>query len=81
MSPTKGLPATPSKHHSLDLEKLQAKCQQLQDDLDKVCVCACVYLDTLSTGREEFQLKESKMDASLTTTRRANHELEVRMPS
>ena len=60
---------TPSKS-ALDLEHLQARYRQLQEELDK---CR----NMLSAEREQFGLKESKLEASLNTMKKANQELEV----
>ena len=62
-------PPTPSKV-SLDLEHLRGRCKLLQEELDRL-------RRTLSTEREENQLKMSKMEASLNAAKKANMELEV----
>ena len=52
-------------------EGLQGKCSQLQGELERA-------RRQLATEREEFHLKECKMEASLSTAHKANQELEVR---
>ena len=51
-------------------EGLQGKCSQLQGELERA-------RRQLATEREEFHLKECKMEASLSTAHKANQELEV----
>ncbi len=58
----------------LELENLKARCKQLATELDKA-------RKTMHTEREEFHLKETKLEASLTASRKANLELEVRKDS
>ena len=36
LSPVKVPSTTPSKHHTADHEKLQSKCRQIQEELEKV---------------------------------------------
>ena len=52
------------------VERLQGKCSHLQGELEKV-------RRQLATEREEFHVKECKMEASLTTAHKTNQELEV----
>ena len=51
-------------------ERLQSKCSQLQSELEKM-------RRQLDTEREEFHVKECKMEASLNTAHKTNQELEV----
>lgn len=62
-------PATPTKA-TFDLEALQARCKQLQEELDKM-------RRAWNNEREEFHLRESKLEANLNATRKTNAELEV----
>ena len=52
------------------VERLQSRCSQLQTELEKM-------RRELATEREEFHLKEAKMETSLNTAHKANHELAV----
>lgn len=108
LSPIKLAHSTPSKA-TLDLEKLQSRCKQLQEELDKVsfssplpsipthsfpstmlCKCvlsppfppSCCVLPSqtrhlLSSEREDFHMKETRLEANLVATKKANQELEV----
>jgi hypothetical protein len=62
-------PTTPTKV-TLDFESLQLRCRQLQDELDKT-------RRGWRSDREEFNLRESKLEASLAAARKASLELEV----
>lgn len=66
---TRLTPTTPTKL-TLDLESLQLRCKQLQEELAKT-------RRGWSSDREEFHLRESKLEANLTAARKANAELEV----
>ena len=61
--------ATPPKS-TLDLESLQVRCKQLQEELEKT-------RRGWSSDRDDFHLRESKLEASLTAAKKANMELEV----
>ena len=60
---------TPTKM-TFDLEGLQSRCKQLQEELDST-------RRSNSQGREEVQLQMSKLEASLTAERKTNVELQV----
>lgn len=55
---------------TFDLESLQLRVKQLQEELDKS-------RRSWGSEREEFHLRESKLEANLTVSKRANTELEV----
>ncbi len=59
-----------STQNVLELENLKARCKQLVSELDKA-------RKALQTEREEFHLKESRLEANLTAAKKANLELEV----
>jgi len=54
----------------MEAEKLKTRCKHLTSELDKA-------RKTLHSEREQSHLKETKLEASLTSTRKANLELEV----
>lgn len=62
-------PTMPSKL-TFDLESLQLRCKQLQEELDRT-------RRNWSSDREESRLRESKLEANLSAARKANVELEV----
>ena len=63
---------TPPKS-TLDLESLQLRCKQLQEELEKT-------RRGWSSDRDHFHLRESKLEASLAAAKKANMELEVGGP-
>jgi len=62
-------PPSPAKL-SLELEALQTRCRQLQEELD-------ASRRTLHSQREEAHFRESKLEASLTAAKKTNAELQV----
>lgn len=62
--------ATISNDTQGGMERLQSKCSHLQSELEKM-------RRQLATQRDEFHVKECKMEASLNTAHKANQELEV----
>ena len=66
----KRAPPSPPNASLVELENLKTRCKDLIAELDKT-------RKTLHTEREEFHMKETKLEASLTATRKANLELEV----
>ena len=61
--------ASPTKM-TFENKGLQVCCKQLQEDLDTT-------RRTLHSEREEFHLRESKLEANLNASKKANAELQV----
>ncbi|KAL5466847.1 hypothetical protein EMCRGX_G030998 [Ephydatia muelleri] len=62
-------PSSSPKTTSAEMERLKAKCKQLQTDLDRTKL-------TLGKNQEEFHIKESKLEASVAAAKKTIHELE-----